>query len=667
MTTAYAITFLPSNRTVTVAAGTTLMQAARDAGLHINASCAGAALCGKCRVIVEAGEVNGGRTEKLSEADYSLGVRQACCATVMGAVTVRIPQESGISGGALATAVPERHRARTHVFHVEALKEEGLFAPPVEKLCLELSPPSAVDNRADVGRMIQGLADQYGLHRLTTGLPVMQKIGRVLREHDFLVTVTVGLPVNAKFRARIVNVQPGCWASRNFGLAIDIGTTTVYGQLLDLNSGQVLSEEGDYNAQISYGEDVIARMVYAEGPGGLERMRELVVGTVNGIIKRLLVRMPPPYGLTCERVAPEEINSITIAANTTMTHLFLGLSPTTIRRAPYVPVSTFFPPFRATDLGLALSPHALALVYPAVSSYVGGDIVAGVMGSGLYRSELVTLYIDIGTNAEIVIGNREWLVCAACSAGPAFEGGGITHGMRASTGAIEDFSLNPQTFEPMNTTIGHKPPLGICGSGLLIIVASLLSHGLINRAGKFNAVASPRVRLGKSGGEYVLAWASEAGGGHDIVINEVDINNFIRAKAAIFAGAKTLIEEVGLTMADIEQVVLAGAFGSFIDLDGAMTVGLLPEIDPAKVLYVGNGSLLGARMSGLSNHIRKDVVEVVRKMTSFELSEVASFKDQYVASLFLPHTDLTLFPGVASRLLRPGEGGGFAVGATFSG
>jgi len=654
MDTKHTITFLPSGRTTSVPPGTSLIRAARGAGLHINASCGGAGVCGKCRVLVEQGELIGGRSEKLSPSDQALGYRQACLAEVCDDVIVRIPQESGLSDGVLATAVPERHRARMHVFEVESLRQEGIFVLPVEKLCLELPPPSQTDNRADVGRIIHGLAEQYNLHRLVTGLPVLRKVRRALRENNFLVTVTVGRPVNEKFKSHIINVQAGCWANRNFGLAIDIGTTTVYGQLIDLNSGRVLSEKGDYNAQISYGEDIISRIIHAEQPGGLEQMSALVVGTINTIIKKLLTRAALPYGLAEHPVAPDEINSVTIAANTAMTHLFLQLEPDNIRRAPYVPVSTFFPPLRASDLGLDLPPHALALLFPAVSSYVGGDIVAGVMGSGMYRTELVTLYIDIGTNAEIVIGNRDWLVCAACSAGPAFEGGGITHGMRAAAGAIEDFSLNPETYEPMNITVGGKPPIGICGSGLLIIVATLFEHGVINQAGKFNAIPSPRLRAGASGHEFVLAWQQDAGVDHDIVINEVDINNFIRAKAAIFAGAKTLIEEVGLQVADLEQIILAGAFGSYIDLDCAMTVGLLPEVDPSKVLYVGNGSLLGSRMSELSNHIRRDVVEVVRKMTSFELSEVSHFSDQYVASLFLPHTDMALFPLVAKRI-NPGQ------------
>lgn len=656
----FSVNFQPSNRTLQVAAGTSLMKAAREAGLHINASCGGAGVCGKCRIIVESGEVLGGKSEKLSDQDYQKGYRQACTTEITTDVIIRIPEESGAQGGVLETEVPQRHRARMHVYDVDSIKKEGIFDPPVEKLSLELSTPSIVDNRADVGRVIQGLADQYDIHRMVTGLSVLRKIRRALREKNFLVTVTVGRPVNEKFKSQLINIQSGNWTHRNFGLAFDIGTTTVYGQLVNLNTGKVVSEAGDYNAQISYGEDVISRIIYAEKPRGLQMMHELVTGTINELIKKLLKSSRPPVSESdlankgyCEiPITWDEINSITIAANTTMTHLFLKLEPDNIRRAPYIPVSTFFPPLRASDLGLELPSHTVALLYPAISSYVGGDIVAGVMGCGMHRTELITLFIDIGTNAEIVIGNKDWMVCAACSAGPAFEGGGITHGMRAAKGAIEDFSMNPQSYEPMNLTIGQKPPVGICGSGLLIIVATLFEHGVLNQNGKFNTVKTDRVRQGRSGMEYVLAWEKDAGVDHDIVINEVDIENFIRAKAAIFAGTKTLIEEVGLQVADLQQIILAGAFGSYIDIDCAMTVGLLPEVDPDKVMYIGNGSLMGARMSELSNHIRKDVVQVVRKMTSFELSEVASFKDQYVGSMFLPHTDMSLFPEVQKRVSR---------------
>ncbi|MEN8200244.1 MAG: ASKHA domain-containing protein [Thermodesulfobacteriota bacterium] len=645
----YSVTFLPADKSVQVKTGESLIHAARKAGIHINASCGGAGVCGKCRLLLEAGEVEGGRSEKLLAEDFDRGYRQACISTVKQDVTVRIPEESGRQKGGLSTEIPPRHRARMHVFNMEKLKESGIFYPPVEKLRLELAKPEAHDNRADVGRLIQGLADQQDKHRMVTGLSVMRKIRAALREKDFLITVTLELPVNDKSKSHILNIQPGSWNHRNFGLAVDIGTTTIYGVLIDLNSGKVLAKASCYNPQVSYGEDVIARIIYAEKPKGLAMMQSLVVEAINRIIATVLKEATPPQDCGHGAIERDEINSITIAGNTTMTHLFLELEPDNIRRSPYVPVSTFFPPLRATDLGLEVPQHCVALLYPAISSYVGGDIVAGVMGSGMYRTELLTLFIDVGTNAEIVIGNKEWLACAACSAGPAFEGGGITHGMRAVEGAISDFSLNPDTLEPMNVTEGNKAPIGICGSGLLIIVATLFEHGLLNQSGKFNDIDSPRIREGRSGHEYVLAWKEESSADHDIVINEVDIENFIRAKGAIFAGVATLLEQVGLAVGDLEQIILAGGFGSFIDLDSAMGVGLLPEVDPDKILYVGNGSLMGAWMSELSNHIRKDVVKVVRKMTSFELSEIAGFKDQYVASLFLPHTDLSLFPESTRR------------------
>ena len=640
----YQVKFMPGGRQVEVAAGISVIKAARLAGVHINASCGGSGVCGKCRVILESGTLKGGKSEKLTDAKYAEGYRQACIATVEDNVTLRIPAESEMGAGSMSVEVPIRHQARMHVFNIDALKEEGVFAPPIEKKVLHLPAPTQEDNKADAGRVIQGLKNEHNERGMITTLPVLKKMRRALREQDFEVTVTLSRAVSKGGKTHIVNIEPGDVSHRNYGLAFDIGTTTVHGSLVDHQTGKLLSRRADYNAQISYGEDVISRIIHAEKPKGLQLMHELVINTINGLITKLLLKTD---------VRRDEIFSITLSGNTTMTHFLLGLEPHNIRRAPYVPVSTFFPPIRARDIDIELPLRAVALVFPSISSYVGGDIIAGVMGSGMYRTEKLTLYVDIGTNAEIVIGNREWLVCAACSAGPAFEGGGITHGMRAAPGAIEDFSLNPATYEPMNITIGHKAPLGICGSGLLVIIATLFEYGVIDRRGKFSRkLDTPRIREGRSGYEYVLTWQKEAGGDSDIVINEVDIENFTRAKGAIFAGCKTLVEGVGLQVTDLEQIILAGAFGSYIDLDSAMTVGLLPEIDPGKILYVGNGSLLGSWMSEMSNHIRRDVVEVVRKMTSFELSEVTEFKDQYIASLFLPHTDLSLFPETSKRLKK---------------
>jgi len=640
-TTLCRVTFLPSGRQVQVGVGTTVIRAAREAGLHINASCGGTGVCGKCRVSIEEGAVDGGLSDRLSEDDVQRGVRQACTSRITGEVIVRIEEVAGLKGGQLGTEVPVRHRAAMHVIDIDELMEEGIFIPPVEKFFLELPRPDFNDRQADAGRLLRGMDEQYDERHIHISLYLLKRLRRILREDDFRVTATLARPVNRRFRSRLLHLQSGNWTERNYGIAVDIGTTTVYGQLIDKHSGRILAEAGDYNRQLSYGEDVISRMIIAEKTEGLKQMHDLVTESINNIIDSMLQE---------KRIGRDEITSVTLAGNTAMTHLFLEIEPHNIRRSPYIPVSTMFPPIRSTDLGLKLGGHCMALLYPAVSSYVGGDIVAGVMGSGMYRTDKVTLFIDIGTNAEIVIGNREWLACAACSAGPAFEGGGILHGMRAGAGAIEDFSLDPVTLEPMIMTIKSKPAVGICGSGLLIIIATLYECGIIDQSGRFNRnLVSSRIREGRSGYEYVLVWSEEAGIDRDIVLTEVDIDNFIRAKGAIYAGLTTLLNEVGLSVNDIEQVILAGAFGSYIDLDSAITVGLLPEVGADKCMYVGNGSLMGCRMSELSNHIRRDVVRTMQRMTSFELSEVPSYKDQYVASLFLPHTNASLFPSVSER------------------
>jgi len=507
---------------------------------------------------------------------------------------------------------------------------------------LELPAPTAQDNLPDITRLISYLQLEHDEHRLDVTLAMIRKMPQVMREDDFKVTATLVRPVRDVGKTRIINIQPGDTSDQNYAIAMDIGTTTIYGQIIDLISGEVLAEHGEFNGQISYGEDVISRIVYAEKPGGLAKINEVVIATINKILNKIIKR---------SGVDQENISTITLAGNTTMTQLMLSVDPRSIRRAPYVPAATLYPPMKASDLGMELDHHVAALVYPAVSSYVGGDIVAGVMGSGIYRSEALTLYLDIGTNAEIVIGNQDWLACAACSAGPAFEGGGLKFGMRAAKGAIEDFSIDPVTLEPMIITIGNVRPKGICGSGLIIMAAIMFEMGVINNLGKFDRdLDTPRIREDNGIYEYVLAWQDETQIDRDITLTEIDIENLIRAKGAIYSGCMTLLTEVGMGIADIEHIVLAGGFGSYVDLEKAMTIGLLPELDTDKVTFIGNGSLMGARMSSLTNRIRKDVVEVTKKMTNFELSDTISYMDNYVAALFLPHTDMNQFPKIKSRL-----------------
>ncbi len=640
----YSIEFLPYNVKVEVEENESLIRAAMEAGVHINASCGGSGVCGKCRVLLEKGSVKGGTSEQLSDEDYSKGYRLACLSEITSDLVVRIPVESEVDTSRLNVQVGARHTAKVMYSNIDELREDGLFIPPVEQIYLELNPASADDNQADVARIINHLRLEHDEHRLTMDLSLIRKIPDIIRQGDFKVTATIMRPVRKDGKNEIVNLEPFDTSHRNFAIAVDIGTTTVFGQVLDLHSGEILAEHGEFNSQISYGEDVISRIMFTEKDDGLEILQEKILDTINKILKRIIKKA---------KIGKDEVTTITLAGNSTMTQLLLKIDPRYIRRDPYVPACIVYPPFHASEIGIDLADHTIALMYPGVSSYVGGDIIAGVMAAGLYRSEELTLYMDIGTNAEIVIGHKDWMVCTAASAGPAFEGGGVKFGMRAAKGAIEDFAINPDTLEPMIITVGNKKAKGICGSGLITLVAKLLETGVIDSRGKFDqSLDTPRIRETDEIWEYVLVYEKDNGIDRDIAITEPDIDNLIRAKGAMYSAALTLLEEIGLKITDIERIILAGGFGSYVDLESAITIGLLPEIDPAKVTYLGNGSLLGCKINSLTNALRRDVAKVVNMMTNFELASTTSYMDHYMGALFLPHTELNYFPKVKERLER---------------
>ena len=484
------VTFLPDDITIEVNSGEPILRAAMLAGVHINASCGGQGVCGKCRIVLEQGQVKGGRSEKLSAEDYEEGYRLACRSEVTEDVTVRVPIESQMDSKVLNLKRPQVGASlQSADLGADWLKEHGLYGPPFATRYVEVSEPSHENNQSDLDRLLQDLRVQHNESRLIVDLPVIRKLPEELRREDHKITATLARPIHKKSgRSTLINVQAGDRTKANYGLAVDIGTTTVFGQVIDLISGEVLAEHGKYNNQVSYGEDVITRIMFANKNDGLQKLQKVVVGTINEVFNELV---------KAAGIDLEDVSHLTVAGNTTMTQLFLAIPPKFIRLSPYTPTATYYPPVRARDLGLNLPDHVQALCFPAAASYVGGDVVAGVMGSGMYRDEPLTLFIDMGTNGEIVVGNKDWLACAACSAGPAFEGGGIKHGMRAITGAIEDFSINPMDCEPMVVTIGMGKPRGICGSGLINMVAALYEMGVINEKGKFNAeLPTDRIREG---------------------------------------------------------------------------------------------------------------------------------------------------------------------------
>jgi uncharacterized 2Fe-2S/4Fe-4S cluster protein (DUF4445 family) len=635
------VTFKPYEITVEVPDGENLLRAALMAGVHINASCGGEGVCGKCRVLLESGALESTRSGLISDEEWDLGFRQACQSWVKADVVIRIPPESLLDRRTLT-----RRRGgiglRPSPIDLDALKSEGLYDPAFQKKFVELPPPSLSDNVCDLSRLEQGLARQHGLDNLTHDFYLLRHLAEVLRQDNFQVTATLDFAQRRSRKPRMVRVEPGDTSQRHHAIAVDIGTTTVWVQLLDLAEGKIIGQAADYNSQMSYGDDVISRIVFSQKDQGLQKLQRSVVATINQVIHRLLKK---------HRLPVTEISHISMAGNTTMTHLFYGIDPKYIRLSPYTPTACHPPPVRARDLGLEVPDYVFIYTVSSVSSYVGGDIVAGVLASGIYKDPKLTLYIDIGTNGEIVIGNQQWLACAACSAGPAFEGGGIKFGMRATAGAIEEVSINPGTFEPMLITIDMVKPKGICGSGLINILAAMMEAELISPNGKFrDDLDTPRLRRGDDGREYVLAMAPDTQSGQDITLSEADIDNLMRAKGAMFAGYVTLLENVGLRLQDLEQVILAGAFGNFINIDNAITIGLLPDLPRENYQYVGNASLQGASLLAFSRELLEEERRVAEMMTNFELSETPGYMDQYIAALFLPHTQMEYFPSIIERV-----------------
>lgn len=624
----YKVRFEPDNVEIMVLEGSNLMQSAIEAGVHINASCGGSGTCGTCNVLIKSGQVESQKSNKVPDSDFKKGMRQSCQSRVMSDLTVEIP-----AGSRLETSVLTQEKIVSSAAG-QTLATGWKFAPPLEKRFLELRQPTPGDNAADLNRLLRCIDKTCSYSRVDVEFAVVKTLGEVLRTADFKVTATF---LDDDGLRRLINLEPGDTRRTNCSLAFDIGTTAVRGQLLDLVRGKVIAQAIDYNGQISYGADVIARIAQCRKPGGLEKLQKAVVETLNKLTAKMI---------SSAKVDIKDINHVVVAANTVMMHLVLGLDPQFLRLSPYVPTVTNPPMVKAIELGIDAGKHAYVYTVPSVASYVGGDIVAGVLGSGVYQRPKVTLYIDIGTNGEIVVGNRDWMVTSAASAGPTFEGGGIKCGMLATAGAIEDFELG-KNGEPVLSVISGGKPSGICGSGIINMAAVLLQAGLITQAGKYSPeINDPHIRPGEDGYEYVLATAKQSTTGKDIVFTEIDMTNLIRAKAALYAGYQTLIKSVGSMMENIDEVVIAGTFGSRLNMEHAITIGLLPDLPREKFIFIGNGSLLGARLISFSTDLLRESVKVASMMTNLELSDSAEFMTNYTAAMFLPHTDASLFPSV---------------------
>jgi len=629
------IIFNPGGSTVNVPAGSLIQEAARKAGIEIGMPCGGQGRCGRCAVIVESGPVRRRSTIRLSAADVQAGYALSCQTVMDGDVIVTVPPQDKIE----RRLTSDKSAAKvTLPFAYNSERDQSVRA-----FYVRVDPPSYADNTDDLGRLSRALATQHGIQNVYATLGTLQQLSEALRASDWDVTAILEMDtwLSPSGPPRLITVFPG-YTETTWGVAIDIGTTSNVVYLVNLESGEVVDTAADYNGQVTRGEDVISRIIYAGKNGGLQELQTLVVGTLNRLIERMCRR---------QHIEPTEITKVIVAGNTTMMHLFLALPPEVIRKSPFVPTINHIPPMLAHDAGLAVHPEASLDCLPGVASYVGADITAGVVSSGLDRTGVLTMFIDIGTNGEIVLGDGSWMISCACSAGPAFEGAGVQFGMRATAGAIEEVWIDQRTLEPTIRVIGNEKPRGICGSGLISLLSEMFITGVVDKGGNFNMMSgSERVRPGEHGGEYVVAWGRESADGRDIVIAKVDVDNLLRAKAAIYAGFSVLAHSVGLRLEDVQEFIVAGAFGQYLNIEKAIQIGLLPDMPWERFKFLGNTSVLGAYMALLSRRARAEIAEAARKLTYLELSADNSFYDQFTSALFLPHTDITKFPSVQEAL-----------------
>ena len=618
-------------------AGDNLLELARRANVAIDAPCSGNGSCGKCRVKLIEGEVESIPSRHISDEEYTAGWRLSCNCKVISDCTVLVPDIASAYQSRMKTAdlsSPEEVAIFTKA--QEAISASGIaMTNRFRAYQLEMTAPNEDDTMPDIERLqwaIQAAGEE--ITRVEVPYSVMVKLASTLRENDFRVCA------KGQLHDSVFTCMDICGYEDTVivGAAIDIGTTTVTMVLVDLTSGKLLAKGSSGNGQIRFGADVINRIIQSTKPGGKKALQDAIVKeTLNPILGNL-----------CKSagISAKSIVNLCIGANTTMNHLLVGVDADPVRMDPYIPSFFSWDGLKAVDLKLVANPLAPVVIAPNIGSYVGGDITAGTLATMMWDSDEMTLFIDLGTNGEIVFGNRDFLMSCACSAGPAFEGGDISCGMRATDGAIEAITIDKDTLEPTLTIVGEagQKPVGLCGSGIIDIISELYRVKAINARGLFSRDNRRILRDHHGMGRYVIAFPEESETGREVSINEVDIDNFIRAKGAIYSGIDTLLQSVDMTPDCIDRICVAGGIGSGINMKNAINIGMLPDVELEKYHYIGNSSLTGAYAMVMSDEAVEKCHEVGANMTYLELSTYPGYMDSFVAACFIPHTDSGLFP-----------------------
>lgn len=637
--------FKSHNKEVECEVGENLLEVARKNDIFIDAPCNGSQSCGKCKVKLLQGKCNTEKTVHITDEEWQQGYVLACVTKVTEDIVIEVPSKlSSSMHGMKIEGVGKKVDKKLYERGKHLLEDNELsIGINIKKSYIELDKPSLDDNISDVDRIERHIRQNLDISTIDFSLDILRKIPQILREDDFKVTLTY---IKKKNKITILNIESGNTEDELYGLAIDIGTTSVVVCLVDLLSNEVVDRASSGNAQIKYGADVINRIVYSIKKDNIKEMRKAIVDeTINPLLNSIYKKTG---------ISKEAVIKAVISGNTTMLTLFLGIYPDYLRLEPFIPAYLKSPNLMGENVGLNINLSAEVYLSPNVASYVGGDITAGVLSSGIWSSEENTLFIDLGTNGEIVFGNKDFMMCCACSAGPAFEGGGISCGMRASAGAIEKVRIDEDTLEPKLTIIDDCEPVGICGSGIIDLICQMLITGIIDRRGKMQKeLNNKRIRFNEHNiGEYVLAFKEDYEGlENDLFINEVDIDSFIRAKGAIYSGASVLIESLGMDFESIDKVYIAGGIGNNLNIENSILIGLLPDVDRSKFQYIGNSSLVGSYLTLISNDAKRKLEEIGSQMTYVELSVYPSYMDEFVSACFLPHTNIDEFPTVRDLLV----------------
>ena len=620
------ITFLPEGKHLDIKCGSIVLDAARKLGIDIQAPCGYLGLCGRCKIILQEGKdlvEPPTVTEKktLSTAELNDGYRLACQCKV---------SEQGI----LNVAVPPESRISQQRIVIQGIMPQFQVSSIVKDTIIELKKKQV--SKSDSESLLEALSEN-GFTDVSIDIDAIRRLPDVLREGNWNINATLW---NNK---EVLSLQPKDKAGQILGFAVDVGTTKVAGYLVDLKNGELLAAVSLPNPQISFGEDLISRITYwSESEEKRISLQKIVIGCVNKLIED-----------SCKRfgVSLNEVYDIAVVGNTAMHHIFFGISPKYVGQSPFpVAVKNGFD-VKAKDIGLKANPAAYVHALPPIAGFVGADTVAGILATEIYKQKETSMLIDIGTNAEIVIGNKDKLTCCSAPAGPAFEGAKIKHGMRASSGAIETVWINPKTLETGYKTIDETKPRGICGSGIIDTIAQLLKTNVIDDIGRFNKkLKNPRKRNQGKDAEFVLSWQNETSIDKDITITRGDIQEILLAKAAVYTGTHILLEHLNLKPNDIEKLYIAGAFGTYIDLANSLTIGMFPEIPANRTQFVGNTAGSGGRLALLSEILRSKAEKIARETKYLELASDPRFETEFTNALWLPHREKERFPTVMKML-----------------